>query len=107
MGCQERRTAIMEFMAQNRQSTIDELCREFHVSRSTIKRDILALTCTYPLYTTQGRYGGGVFLENWWYPSRNTLAPKQVEVLRRLAAAVDDEDRAVLNSIITQFTQMR
>ena len=107
MGCQERRDAIMAYMAQKRQSTIDELCREFHASRSTIKRDILVLTGTYPLNTTQGRYGGGVYIESWWYPSRKTLAPKQVEVLRRLAAAADGEDRAILNSIVEQFSQMR
>ena len=56
----ERRQRLMEVLCLRRHDTYDNLASEFKVSKMTIRRDIAALTCSYPIETVRGRYGGGV-----------------------------------------------
>ena len=60
----ERRSAILEALSCRRHDTMVHLANEFGVSVRTIRRDIEALSLSEPLYTKQGRYGGGVYLLN-------------------------------------------
>ena len=56
----ERRQKLLELLCIRRHDTCDNLAHEFHVSSATIRRDIAVLTCSYPIETVCGRYGGGV-----------------------------------------------
>ncbi len=69
----------------------------------TIRRDITALTCSYPIETVRGRYGGGVQVKDDYLPYRKTLNAKQVTLLIRLSAQLDGDDLATISSIIFQL----
>ena len=60
MGTAERRRQMMLLLCRRRHETMRNLASEFGVSERTIRRDVEALSCTEPIYTQPGRYGGGV-----------------------------------------------
>ena len=56
----ERRQRILEYLSDYRHATYNELANEFGVSKNTIVTDIVELSCSAPIFTTAGRYGGGI-----------------------------------------------
>ena len=82
---------------------MDNLASEFGVSEKTIRRDVEELMCSYPIETIRGRYGGGVKVSDWYRPTRSTLCPEQMALLKKLAPSLQGDDLAVMNSIISQF----
>jgi len=76
---------------------------EFGVSRSTILRDVATLTCSLPIETVRGRYGGGVKLADDYRPHRSTLSPEQAQAVRRAAERTSGRERQTLLSILAQF----
>lgn len=101
MSTNERRQRLLEVLCIRRHDTYDNLAHEFHVSKSTIRRDIAALTRDYPIITVSGRYGGGVWIEEGFYlKHRSKLNPKQIAVLISVRNESVGERREVLNSII-------
>ena len=54
----ERRQQVLEAISDRRTERIENLASEFGVSRRTIERDILVLSCSYPIVTVQGAAGG-------------------------------------------------
>lgn len=64
MTSAERRNEIMRILTVRRCETAARLASELGVSVSTIYRDILALTCEYPLDTRRGN-GGCIQLAEW------------------------------------------
>lgn len=99
----ERRAAILDALCIRRQDTIANLAEEFGVNEKTIRRDIEELSCSYPIETVRGRYGGGVKVADWYHRDRKTLSPEQVALLKRLAPGLEGQDLATLNSIINTF----
>ena len=49
----ERRQEILEYICRKRRTTRYELSSYFEVSLSTVDRDLLILSCSYPIYTQQ------------------------------------------------------
>ena len=45
----ERRQKILEVLCLRRHDTYRNLSHEFNVSTGTIRRDIVVLTCSYPI----------------------------------------------------------
>lgn len=103
MSQSDRRQRLLEVLCLRRQDTYDNLAREFNVSKRTIRYDVAALMCSYPIETVCGRYGGGVKVRNDYYPYRKTLNTKQIRLLVRLSAKLDGEDLATISSIIFQL----
>ncbi len=103
MSLSERRQRLLEVLCLRRHDTYDNLAHEFNVSKMTIRRDISALTCSYPIETVHGRYGGGVKIRDDYYPYRKTLNTNQIKLLIRLSAQLDGDDLATVSSIIFQF----
>lgn len=103
MSLSERRQRLLEVLYLRRHDTYDNLAHEFNVSKMTIRRDITALTCSYPIETVRGRYGGGVRVKTDYLPYRKTLNAKQVRLLIRLSAQLDGDDLATISSIIFQL----
>jgi len=103
MSLSERRQSLLEVLCLRRHDTYDNLAHEFNVSKMTIRRDITALICSYPIETVHGRYGGGVKIRDDYYPYRNTLSAKQIKLLIRLSAQLDGDDLATISSIIFQL----
>ena len=88
----ERRNAIKEILFSDRNAQIQNLADRFGVSVRTIKYDIEALTCSYPIETVRGRYGGGVKLADWYHPSKKALSPEQMALLKKLAPTLEGDD---------------
>lgn len=93
----------MEVLCLRRHDTYDNLAHEFNVSKMTIRRDITALTCSYPIETVRGRYGGGVQVRDDYMPYRKTLNKKQVMLLIKLSTQLVGDDLATISSIIFQL----
>lgn len=103
MTAMERREAILDVLCQRKHDQIKNLAEEFGVSERTIRTDIEVLSCSYPIETVRGRYGGGVKVADWYHRDRKTLSPEQVALLKRLAPGLKGQDLATLNSIINTF----
>ena len=103
MTAMERREAILDVLCQRKHDQINNLAEEFGVSERTIRTDIEVLSCSYPIETVRGRYGGGVKVADWYRRDRKTLSPEQVALLKRLAPGLEEQDLATLNSIINTF----
>ena len=73
------------------------------MTERTIRTDIEILSCSYPIETVRGRYGGGVRVADWYHRDRKTLSPEQVDLLKRLAPGLAVQDLMTLNSIINTF----
>lgn len=99
----ERRSAIVEILSQERQTTIAKLASSLNVTERTIRNDITALSSNHPVLTVRGRYGG-VQLADWYHPFANKLSRKQEELLHRLKTTLAGDDLIVLNSILVQFS---
>lgn len=100
----ERRQEILEHLSDCRFDTIANLMSAFHASRSTIKRDIEVLSCSYPLETVRGN-GGGVRVADGYYVGRRYLNSKQETLLRGLMDGLQAEDQETLQSILTAFAR--
>ena len=99
----ERRDALLHALYARRSDNIAHLADEFGVSVRTIKYDIEALTCSYPIETQRGRHGGCVKVADWYHPTRTSLCPEQMSLLKKLAPSLHGDDLTVMNSIISQF----
>lgn len=107
MSLAERRQKLLEVLCLRRCDTYDNLAREFNVSKRTIRYDVAALMCSYPIETSTGPYGG-VKVADWYHNNHQDFAPKfltqkQFELLLRLKDLVAGDDLDTLNSIINQF----
>ena len=98
----DRRQTILEILSDRRQESVANLMHELNVSRRTILRDIEILSCSAPIYTVQGN-GGGIRVEDSYYVGRRYLKPEQAALLDKLASTLQGEERAVMDSILTQF----
>ncbi|MCL2301539.1 MAG: HTH domain-containing protein [Firmicutes bacterium] len=101
MSANERRAEIMRILNGRRWDTVPRLAAELQVSRSTVNRDILALTKDYPLETYQGN-GGGVGLPGWYRPNKNILSRQQQEALTRVIES-DGPDAEIFREILEAF----
>ena len=91
----ERRLAIREFISWKRHTSIPELMKEFGVSRSTIKRDLEALTETISYYSNNGNNGGIHAMDDWYsskqYLSREDEAFVRMVIDERLSSKEEKE----------------
>ena len=99
----ERRQKILEVLCLRRHDTYRNLAHEFNVSTGTIRRDIVVLTCSYPIETVQGGHGG-VRVAEWFHLDRRSLNSAEITFLRRLGESLDGHDREMLNRIIAVFS---
>ena len=99
----ERRQKILEVLCLRRHDTYRNLAHEFNVSTGTIRRDIVVLTCSYPIETVQGGHGG-VRVAEWFHLDRRALNSAEITFLRRLGESLDGPDLEMLNRIIAIFS---
>jgi len=107
MTAAERQNLMMATLRKERRASISHFAAACGCNERTIRRDIEALSVSgFPVETAQG-HGGGVQLADWYQPHRTALCPEQMEVLRRLMTSVQPDDRAILGSILDQFSPKR
>ena len=61
------------------------------------------LTCSYPIETVRGNYGG-VRVADWFHLDRRSLNSAEITFLRRLGESLDGPDLESLNRIIATFS---
>lgn len=106
MNANERRMQILDVLCDRRHESIDNLAFEFGVSRRTIRYDIEILTCSYPIYTTQGN-GGGVHVVDGYRRGKQYLSDKESDLLEKLAARLSGEDFATMQAILKKYKEPR
>ena len=104
MSVNERRNEIMRILRTGKLTTIPQLVEQLRSSRSTIKRDILALTVDeeYPIDTIQGN-GGGVILRDFRHPHKHILSQEQIKVLEEIAETANTYHSEVLKGILSAY----
>ena len=102
MKTAERRVALLSILCERRKETLDNLAFELQVSKATIKRDIVILSLSYPIYTTLGS-GGGIQVVEGFRLGMKYLTDSQCELLERLLETQEGKDKEVLHSIIKTF----
>lgn len=108
MSPSERRQKLLEVLCLRRYDTCANLAREFHVCQRTIRYDIEALMCSYPIETVHGgRHGCVRVMEGYYYHHKSSankaLNQKQTALLRKLRCQLVGDDRDTINSILVQF----
>lgn len=102
MKALERRQRIIELLCQRRYDTYENLAFEFSISKTTIYRDILELSLTYPIFTERGQ-DGGVYIAEGYYLSKQYLSDEQKDLLELLKSRVNKNQVKILQSIINKF----
>lgn len=102
----ERRVAILEYLCECRQTTRERLATEFGVSNRTIERDLLVLSCSYPIYTVQGT-GGGIFIDEDYRLGKKYLTDTEAALLEQLADKLTGDELGTMQAILKKFKQPR
>lgn len=100
----ERRQQVLEAISDRRTERIENLASEFGVSRRTIERDILVLSCSYPIVTVQG-VAGGVRAMDGWYVTRRYLNDDQEALLRSLLPGLQPDQQETMQRILSAFAK--
>jgi predicted DNA-binding transcriptional regulator YafY len=99
----ERRQLILEYLLEHREATRAILADKFAVSYRTIERDILLLSCSYPITTVQGG-GGGIKIANGYRFAKRYLSDEQSALLERLSETLIGEELITMKSILKSFS---
>lgn len=102
MTASERRQAILELLCQRRHETRENLAFEFGVSKRTIEYDVLELSLSYPVYTTQGN-GGGIHVVDEFKLDRPRMNGKQTALLQKILLSLSGEDAEIMQQIINTY----
>jgi len=102
MTAAERRQAILEALCIRRHDTRENLAFEFGVSKRTIEYDVLELSLTYPIYTTQGN-GGGIHVVDGFYLDKPHLNEKEVALLSKILPTLTGEDKKTMSEILKKY----
>lgn len=98
----ERRQRIVEILNIRRSERVENLAYELGVHEKTIRRDIIVLSCSYPIDTKQGN-GGCVYVQNGFDLYERYLSKEQYDLLEQLKVTVDSDQAKILDSILKSF----
>lgn len=102
MTASERRQAIIEVLCVRRHDTSENLASEFGVTKRTILNDVIALSLSYPIYTTQGN-GGGIHVEEGYRSDRKYLSDEEAELLETVLTHLSSKQAEVMQGILKKF----
>lgn len=101
----DRRQMILEHLLDNRHATRKELAEKFGVSTRTIERDVIVLSCSYPIDTQQG-VGGGIFIAEGYRLGMRCLTEEQARLLEKLSKNLIGCELDIMNSILKTFNRV-
>ena len=112
MGTAERRRMIMRVLCRRGHETIANLACEFGVSQRTIRRDIETLSLSEPVYTQQGRYGGGVYVVSGHRIDQQYMSLLQTQTVEKVIrfaihgqqCSLQDEELGALRALLETFS---
>ena len=97
MSTSERRKAILATLYKRKHEKIANLAEEFSVSSRTIRRDIVMLSLSEPIYTVQGRYYGGVYIVEDSALRLGFFNKEQTNLLKKILKCQKNQKRYVLS----------
>ena len=103
MSFKDRENKILEYLSQNREATIDELCAKLFVSAPTIRRDLKALSDSGKIIRTHG----GAFLNNLpWESTPQELREKEFVqekdiIAKKCLDLINDGDTVMIDASST------
>ena len=108
----QRRRMIIDRLSDSNYEKIDNLSELLGVSKRTIRRDIEALSAHMPIYTKQGRHGGGVYLMKGYTPDRLYMKNYELDLLKKLidqakypqSCSLTEDEIQILMNIILNYT---
>ena len=100
----ERRQMILEYLLEHRETTRFELSNHFNMSLRTIERDVLILSCSYPIITIQGG-GGGIKIADGYRLGMKYLSESQAALLEQLSETLSGKDLEIMQSILKIFSK--
>lgn len=109
MSFKDRKNAILEYLNQNREATIDELCTVFFVSGPTIRRDLKALADEGKIIRTHG----GAFSNGLpWESTPQELREKEFVTEKDIIAKkcldlINDGDTVMIDASSTGLQLMK
>ena len=109
MSLKDRESKILEYLSQNREATIEELCAKLFVSAPTIRRDLKALSENGKIIRTHG----GAFLNNLpWESTPQELREKEfVEekdiIAKKCLDLIKDGDTVMIDASSTGLQLIR
>ena len=83
MTANERRMQILNVILAKRSVTMLELQNEFHISRSTARRDIEELSLSHPIITAKGG-GGGVSVMEGYKLGMKYFTNEELEIMNSI-----------------------
>lgn len=104
----ERIDSIIEFIYKNKNVTLDQICDDFNISKSTIRRDLSEILKDTNLKKTYG----GITLKNKWsnkkyltsFSERNIEnIDKKLAISKKASSIVEDNDIIFIDSGTTTF----
>ena len=98
----DRRMRMLILIAKKRQTTLAELCSIFGISKSTARRDVTALSCSYPIIARPGQFGGIYISEDFRFGDFY-LTDEQCSLLERLSVPLTGDDIIIMDSIFRKF----
>jgi len=98
----KRRKRILYALNSRRQETLENLAKEFNVSKMTIRRDIDELSGCYPIYTEQGK-GGGIRVMEGFQANKEYINTEQTQLLKRILPTLDGKDAQLMEELLERF----
>ena len=105
MTALERREQILLILVERKFEKVENLAFEFSVNERTIRRDIVELSLSYPIYTKAGRYESGVYIDTDFYLHKQYLKSKEQECLEQMLEYATLEQQKLLNEIIKKYAR--
>ena len=97
----ERRKEILRILRLRKFEKVDNLAFQFSVTPRTIKRDVEMLSLTESIYTQQGRYGGGIYYDD--FEEKTTPTAKKIELLKKLKSYCSPDELITLRRIMKDY----
>ena len=98
----ERRFLILEYLLKVRRTTRVTIAVKFGVSLRTVDRDILILSCSFPITAVQGG-NGGIGIAEGYYLGIKYLTEAQAILLEKISATLTGEDLLLMREILKTF----
>ena len=70
----------------------------------TIERDLLVLSCSYPIYTVQGT-GGGIFIDEDYRLGKKYMTDKETALLEKIASRLNGDELETMQAILKKFRE--
>ena len=105
MTALERREQILLLLVERKFEKIENLAFEFSVNERTIRRDIVELSLSYPIYTKAGMYESGVYIDPDYFLHKQYLKSNEQECLEEVLKIVNPEQQKILNTILKKYSR--